>query len=71
MLVFDTGQGLFNYRVAGICAHDGHVLLHRAESEDFWNLPGGRPERGEAPAAALARAMQKEIGLSVEVGRLM
>jgi hypothetical protein len=26
----------FGYRVAAVAIHDGHVLLHRAECDDFW-----------------------------------
>jgi 8-oxo-dGTP pyrophosphatase MutT (NUDIX family) len=61
----------FIYRVAGVCVHEGHVLLHREESGDFWALPGGRPELFETSAAALEREMREEIGVDVEVGRLL
>jgi ADP-ribose pyrophosphatase YjhB (NUDIX family) len=56
-----------NYRVAGICVHDGHVLLHREEKEDFWVAPGGRPRLYESSRDALIREMDEEILTRVEV----
>lgn len=71
MIAFDLAAGRFNYRVAGACVRAGHVLLHRAAADDFWALPGGRPEFGEDSRAALAREMREELGVTVGVGRLL
>ncbi len=60
-----------NYRVAGVCVHDGHVLLHREEKYDFWVLPGGRPRLYESSRDALIREMEEEISTRVEVLRLL
>ena len=60
-----------NYRVVGICIHDGHVLLHREEKDDFWVLPGGRPRLFETSRDALVREMEEEIETHVEVLRLL
>lgn len=70
MIVFDTHEGRFNYRVAGVCIHEEHVLLQQAAADDFWALPGGRPEFGEHSRAALEREMREEIGEGVGVGPL-
>src|SRR5918998_511860 len=60
-----------NYRVAGVCIHDGHVLLHREEKDDFWVMPGGRPRLFESSRDALAREMDEEIATRVEILRLL
>ena len=38
-ITFDLPQGRFLFRVVGVAIHDGHALLHRAVSDDFWSLP--------------------------------
>jgi ADP-ribose pyrophosphatase YjhB (NUDIX family) len=54
-----------------VIVHGGRALIHRAGYEDFWTLPGGRVELGEPAADTLRREMQEEIGVEVEVGRLL
>ena len=44
MITFEEGEVGFNYRVVGIAVNGNQVLLHRAENDDFWSLPGGRVE---------------------------
>jgi 8-oxo-dGTP diphosphatase len=46
------------------------VLRSKAPSMLTWSVPGGRCEPGEAPAAACAREVAEETGLSVVVERL-
>ena len=60
-----------NYRVVGVCVHEGHVLLHREAKDDFWVLPGGRPRLYESSRDALIREMDEEISTRVEVLRLL
>jgi 8-oxo-dGTP pyrophosphatase MutT (NUDIX family) len=60
---------LFQFRVAAVAINDGHVLLHRAEADAFWALPGGRVEVGETSEAALQREMLEETGASVRIER--
>ena len=71
MLTFETDQFKFSYRIVGVALHEGHVLLHRAETDDFWALPGGRAEALEPAAETLRREMSEELGASVRVGRLL
>lgn len=47
MISFDQNGKRFKYRVAGLCAHDGHVLLTKTEQDDYWILPGVRVELSE------------------------
>lgn len=71
MISFDGEGGRFNLRVAGVVVQDGHVLLHRAVSDPFWALPGGRVEMLETATEALCREMQEELLIDVEAGRLL
>ena len=52
---------------------DGRVLLvQRAKDpgKGLWTVPGGRLERNETLAQAVAREVREETGLIVEVGAL-
>ena len=62
---------VFNYRVAGVIQHNGRVLLHHAEEETFWSLPGGRVELEENATTSLQREMLEELDTEVHVGRLL
>jgi 8-oxo-dGTP diphosphatase len=48
----------------------GQVLFCHRRDCDFWNLPGGGVESGEAPWQAVVREVREEVGLEVEVARL-
>lgn len=61
----------FNYRIVGVAIHDGRILVHRSENDDFWALPGGRGEFMERACDTLRREMQEEVGVDVQVGRLL
>lgn len=57
-------------RYAGVIAlHGGQVVLVREEypawGGEFWNIPSGRVEDGETPAAGAARELAEETGLVV------
>ena len=71
MIAFTNGKERFVYRVAGVALDGDRVLLHRCESDDFWALPGGRAELMETAADTLRREMSEEIGVDVEVQRLL
>lgn len=49
--------------VAVIANAAGQVLLVRKRGSDTFIQPGGKPEPGEAPLAALARELDEELGL--------
>lgn len=69
MITFDKGNSRFNFRTAGVIQHDDKVLIHQAEGDDFWALPGGRVEMGESSETAIVREMEEEIGLHFRVTR--
>lgn len=60
--------------VAGLIVRDGVILITQRRADQAlplqWEFPGGKVEPGEAPAAALARELREEIGVTVEVGRI-
>ena len=60
-------------RVAGILVRDGKILLVRHEKNDksYWLLPGGGVDFGETAGDALVREFQEEVGLSIQVGKLV
>jgi ADP-ribose pyrophosphatase YjhB (NUDIX family) len=68
---FDEGRRRFNYRVVGVAIHRGMVLVHRADGEPFWTLPGGRAEMGEVAEHTIRREIREELSTEVEVGRLL
>ncbi|MBN1660707.1 MAG: NUDIX hydrolase [Anaerolineae bacterium] len=71
MIVFDEGNVRFNYRAVGVALNAGKVLLHRAERDPFWALPGGRVELLEAASDTVRREMQEELGAEVRLERLL
>ncbi|MGV3683935.1 MAG: NUDIX hydrolase [Acidovorax sp.] len=63
-------QPRMRLRAAAIIERAGQVLLHRAEGDPFWALPGGGIEPGECAGETLVREMQEELGLAVVPGAL-
>ncbi len=71
MIVVSEEETRFNYRVVGVALHAGRVLVHRAVQDNFWALPGGRVELFEFASQALIREMREELGIAVQVERLL
>ncbi len=60
--------------VIALILHEGRVLLvQRAvdPAQGKWSLPGGYMDAGEMPLEALQRELNEEVGLTVEIGRLL
>lgn len=59
--------------VGVIVNNQGQVLLaeHVFRPRHPWGLPGGWLKKGEDPAAAVKREIEEELGLKVDVGRLL
>lgn len=61
--------------VAAVVAENDRYLITQRRSSavlpNMWEFPGGRVERGETDAQALAREIDERLGATIEVGELM
>ena len=71
MISFDVGGARFNYRIVGIALDGNRVLLHRADMDNFWSLPGGRGEMLEPSEETLKREMREELEVEIRIERLV
>lgn len=59
--------------VAAVIERNGRILVGQRRKTDShglkWEFPGGKVERGENPAAALARELEEELGIQARIGR--
>lgn len=61
--------------VAGLIVQGGRVLVSQRGGAGvyagFWEFPGGKVESGEDDRSALRRELREELGIDVDVGRLV
>jgi mutator protein MutT len=57
---------VFPVSVKGVVFVGDRVVLLKNDREE-WELPGGRLEAGEAPAACVVREIREELGIDVAV----
>jgi ADP-ribose pyrophosphatase YjhB (NUDIX family) len=60
--------------VIGFVVHDARLLLIRRAvrpAKGRWALPGGYMDAGEMPEAALKRELIEEVGLAIDIDRLL
>jgi 8-oxo-dGTP diphosphatase len=56
---------------------EGRILLQKRadplipDADGKWEFPGGRINFGESPEAALKRECEEEVGVKVDIGRLL
>lgn len=66
----DESPDLMIVAAAALVRADGRVLVQQRPAgkamAGLWEFPGGKLERGEAPAAALARELAEELGIAVD-----
>lgn len=65
------GNTKFNFRVACIVEYDGKILLHKRDTDDFWNLVGGRVKCNEDTLSALKREMEEELNINITDAKLV
>jgi 8-oxo-dGTP pyrophosphatase MutT (NUDIX family) len=60
-------------RVSAVVLRDvqGRILMVRKRGTSMWMNPGGKPEPGESAAECAAREVAEELGLSLDVERLV
>lgn len=61
---------LFPVSVKGVLFEGGCVVLLENERQE-WELPGGKLETGEEPAACLAREFAEELGVEIAVDAIL
>lgn len=71
MISYKFDDKKFNFRVAGLVIHNGKILIHKFENQDFWCLPGGRAELMEDSITTLGREFQEELEADVSVDRML
>jgi len=59
---------MYPVSVKGILLTPAHKVVLLLNEREEWELPGGRIELGESSTACLAREIQEELHLEVEVG---
>lgn len=67
------GQSIPTTRVSVVVIDDNRILLvrHRKGTRQYWVLPGGRLEYGEAFSECAVRELREETGLDVQVERFL
>ena len=71
MVEYQVNPEGFGYRVAGVLLNKGKVLLSTEDQIDCWVLPGGSVKPFESAEEALKREFLEEIGVKIEVIRLL
>lgn len=66
-----TPKTIVRGRACAVIRQADRLLLNRFGGDSFWALPGGAVEQGEFSTDALRREMREELGVAVEVGRLV
>lgn len=59
-------EQLYHLGVKAIITNVNHeILLLKRRGFDYWDLPGGRVQKGEDPVSALKREVQEETGINM------
>jgi len=68
---FEDGHRWFRVRAVALIVHDGTVLMARNEAESFHYTVGGGVHHGESAEQAVRREVREELGIDLEVDRLV
>lgn len=70
MSATDNSATRFPVSIKGVIVHDGRVVLLKNERQE-WELPGGKLELSETPAACLAREIAEELNIAAEIDDIL
>jgi len=70
-LNLSVDNGKFVCRVAGIIIHNNKVLFETRDDSEFWAPPGGTVAFGESSIDAIKRELKEELGVEVNIERLL
>jgi 8-oxo-dGTP diphosphatase len=54
-----------------LCDESGRPMIVQNSWNDAWTLPGGALNHGEPPRRGAEREIEEELGLRIEIGRLL
>ena len=69
--LFRDDTSLCNVRVAGVLLRNGKLLLQRDKNGTEYALPGGHVQIGEETQNALKREFREEMGIDIDIDRLL
>jgi len=64
------GNPLMPLSIKAVVIEDNKIWLRKNEY-DRWELPGGRPEKGEQPERAIVREIAEELGLEILADKII
>lgn len=68
---YKSDEGMFNCRVAGICMKGNRTLLSKLKTDDYWAFIGGKVMFGESTEDAVLRECKEELGVDLQIERLL
>ena len=75
VIITADGKVLKYVRVVAAVIKDGDKIFATARGyggfKGWWDFPGGKIEKGEAPQQALVREIKEELSATIEVGELI
>lgn len=70
-ITYTTTNGRFNVRSVGLLLRGNKLLVMKDECSAYFYVPGGRVAFGEPSETAIRREIREELGIDVEVQRLL